>query len=820
LVWPKSDDKFFVVVDGCKTGVGYLLAVERDGKLKPVQYGGKALTKAQQNYDITNIEAYALVCAVREFRMWLINTQFTVYSDHYSLQWLKSKKGTSGRLLRWSIELSEYNYTVSYKDGKSNTCADSLSRYDYGPADENVKDEDEEKVIFSIDKDNDLFTDSAQWRQNAGQRKEKSKNVTVVNIEWDTATLDRQHKQTVVQPATTKSVELEYLTNHCYLSAVDEGNEESATISFQEYDLHKLQRECGDFADIIEYKETGNLPEVRDKTRGIVVQAEFFYLKDGILYHVQCIRNKRMNEYLPLISQICIPKCLREIIMRQVHDKSCHAGFEKAWSTARQKYWWKTLSNDLLIWVRNCTICGRVKPEYNKKKIPQTNIEVAGFMEAWSFDHVGPLPETDGPLKYKYILTATEHLSLYTEVWPVETCGAHETAEKIYELTCKWGVFKKAQFDRGSAFVSKTCAEMTRLLGIKRVYSSSAHPQTNGKLERWHSSLGVALRAYADQNNTSWNKLLPSIVHGFNTTAVTPSGFSPFQIVTGTLPRTLADCMISPKDDLPRDVESYVKEIEGRVQVIREIAKKNMEEAHERAKQQHDKRGTATPTYSAGDLVFLHRDHLAKKECAKLADKFKGPMLILHEGPNFSYKLKDMQTGKDLKYMVNASRLRPYNDNRDVFYSRNGVQCDPNSDDTVDENNTSAIQDTQTPGNNEHVPLANTTHARSYSHTCSSGLKISIFVGDILDTHAECVVNPANKKLRHGAGVALYLAKRAGTLMLRESREFIQHNGWLGLTECMKTSAGKIPMPTRYIIHSMGNTGGPRFGNHPQKLKF
>jgi hypothetical protein len=115
LVWPKADDQFVVIVDGCRTGVGYLLAVKRDGKLKPVQYGGKALTKSQQNYDITNIEAYALICAVREFRMFLINTKFEVYSDHYSLQWLQTKKATSGRILRWSIELSEYNYSVVFK---------------------------------------------------------------------------------------------------------------------------------------------------------------------------------------------------------------------------------------------------------------------------------------------------------------------------------------------------------------------------------------------------------------------------------------------------------------------------------------------------------------------------------------------------------------------------------------------------------------------------------------------------------------------------------------------------------------------------------
>jgi len=685
LVWPRADDKFVVVVDGCKTGVGYLLAVEREGKLKPVQYGGKALTKSQQNYDITNIEAYALVCAVREFRMWLINTQFTVYTDHYSLQWLKKKKGSSGRLLRWSIELSEYNYHVTFKAGKSNTAADFLSRIDYdGLQGKDEIDEDEEKIIFSM-------TEANQVKPQ--RRKPKRSQIT---IEWESTTADSQQLQQSssckqVQPAAVATATAENIIptlrdatasmeRRCSINAVSADSPElGAEITFQQYDLKKLQRECSDFAEIIHYKETGRLPENKDRAKQIIVQADNFYLHHtNVLYHVQCVRTKRLHEYLPLVSQVCVPKCLREIVLKQVHDRACHAGFEKAWTSARQRFWWKSLAEDIHLYIRSCEICARCKPEYNKKKVPQTNIAVAGFMEAWSFDHVGPLTETEGPIKYKYILTATEQLSLYTEMFPVITCSAVETAEKLYELVCRWGLFSKAQFDRGSAYVSKIMTELMKLLSVKTLFSSSSHPKTNGKLERFHSTLGVALRAYADGNKTNWHKLLPTIAHGFNTTAVTPTGFCPYTVVTGTKPRTLADCLIQPETDLPTDVHDYVTEITKRVSIIREIAKKNMQGTHELAKQKHDKQGTATPTHEPGDIVYLHREQFKKHECAKLADKFEGPMLILHCGPNYTYKLRNMITGKDSKYMVNACRLRPYTDGKDSIYNRNGTQYDPN----------------------------------------------------------------------------------------------------------------------------------------------
>jgi hypothetical protein len=210
------------------------------------------------------------------------------------------------------------------------------------------------------------------------------------------------------------------------------------------------------------------------------------------------------------------------------------------------------------------------------------------------------------------------------------------------------------------------------------MFSSPSHPQSNGKLERFHSTLGVALRSYAAGNKTNWHKLFPTIAHGFNTTAVTPTGFSPYMVVTGTNPRTLADCLLQPEDGLPTDIREYVTDITQRVQIIRDIARRNMQDTHEQAKLKHDRQGTATPTFTPGDIVYLHREQYKKNECAKLTDRFDGPMLILHCGPNFTYKLRNMQTGKDLKYMVNACRLRLYKDGRDLLYTRMGAQCDPN----------------------------------------------------------------------------------------------------------------------------------------------
>ena len=60
------------------------------------------------------------------FRPYLLGDHFNIKTDHHSLE--KLWKAEKGRLARWAVNLNEYDYTISYKPGKSNTNADALSR--------------------------------------------------------------------------------------------------------------------------------------------------------------------------------------------------------------------------------------------------------------------------------------------------------------------------------------------------------------------------------------------------------------------------------------------------------------------------------------------------------------------------------------------------------------------------------------------------------------------------------------------------------------------------------------------------------------------
>ncbi|UYV73901.1 hypothetical protein LAZ67_11001356, partial [Cordylochernes scorpioides] len=107
---------------------GILKQVHPDGQVHPVQYFSRALRAHERNYTVTELECLAIVESVDKFRIYLTGMKFTIYIDHQALQWLKTIKNPSGRLFRWSLRLSTYNYEIHYLKGSQQYEADLLSR--------------------------------------------------------------------------------------------------------------------------------------------------------------------------------------------------------------------------------------------------------------------------------------------------------------------------------------------------------------------------------------------------------------------------------------------------------------------------------------------------------------------------------------------------------------------------------------------------------------------------------------------------------------------------------------------------------------------
>ncbi|XP_015680545.1 uncharacterized protein K02A2.6-like, partial [Protobothrops mucrosquamatus] len=123
-----------IACDASPYGVGAVLShLMADRSQAPIAYYSRALSSEEHNYAQINKEALAIVAGVKKFHDYLYGCPFTVFTDHKPLLGLftmdkQTPQILSPRMLRWSIFLSAYNYSLIHKPGREMGHADSLSR--------------------------------------------------------------------------------------------------------------------------------------------------------------------------------------------------------------------------------------------------------------------------------------------------------------------------------------------------------------------------------------------------------------------------------------------------------------------------------------------------------------------------------------------------------------------------------------------------------------------------------------------------------------------------------------------------------------------
>ncbi|MEL6988111.1 MAG: ribonuclease H family protein [Bacteroidota bacterium] len=125
----------YLTCDASSFGLGAVLEQECEkGVLKPVSYASRTLSKSEKNYSMTEKEGLGVVWAVVKFNKYLYGRKFEIWTDHKPLIGLLGERKAvpqiaSGRIIRWCLTLSGYDYKLCYKPGCKIPNADCLSRF-------------------------------------------------------------------------------------------------------------------------------------------------------------------------------------------------------------------------------------------------------------------------------------------------------------------------------------------------------------------------------------------------------------------------------------------------------------------------------------------------------------------------------------------------------------------------------------------------------------------------------------------------------------------------------------------------------------------
>ena len=94
-------------------------------------------------------ECLSIVYAMQKFRHYVLcsHVQVKIMTDHQSLQFMQRPGQAVGRVARWSMIMSEYDYTIQWIPGVDNPVGDNLSRLIKIPDDQwNTVDKDDDTV--------------------------------------------------------------------------------------------------------------------------------------------------------------------------------------------------------------------------------------------------------------------------------------------------------------------------------------------------------------------------------------------------------------------------------------------------------------------------------------------------------------------------------------------------------------------------------------------------------------------------------------------------------------------------------------------------
>ena len=127
LPFPDFASPFIIDCDASDVGMGAVLSQHLQGVERPISLESRKFTDAERKWHIREKEALAILYGLTKFRRFILGCQFTVRTDHQSLEWLFNAK--SGRLCRWALTMSEYlPFQIQHRKGRMHANVDALTR--------------------------------------------------------------------------------------------------------------------------------------------------------------------------------------------------------------------------------------------------------------------------------------------------------------------------------------------------------------------------------------------------------------------------------------------------------------------------------------------------------------------------------------------------------------------------------------------------------------------------------------------------------------------------------------------------------------------
>ena len=588
LAYPDYQLPFTLHTDSSTDGLGAVLYQKQNGKQRVIAYASRSVSKAESNYPAHKLEFLALKWAVCEkFHEYLYGTKpFEVFTDNNPLTYVLTSAKLDACGQRWVAKLANYNFSIKYRCGVSNTVADALSRI--------------------------------KWPEAISEK-----------LDLDNRCMDTHIINAILTGAVSKSSLIESVS--CNTDVIPTELDKT-TSKLSNINWMKEQRLDPNLGVIIRLIESGQLFKRKLQGKDSTELKSFLRNKRCLKLYKDVLYRKSYSDNSTTKTtmwQLVVPKLFRERALSGCHDDVGHQGILRTLSLLRERFYWPGMHEEATQYVMRCSRCLRRKTP--PQVAPLQPILVTQPLELVHMDYLSLEPSKGN---IENVLVITDHFTRYALAYPSKTQTAQATARILWDnFICHYGFPEKFISDQGRNFESDLIKELCKIAGVKKVHTTPYHPQGNGQCERFNSTLCNMLGTLSDEEKSDWKSHLGCMTHAYNCTKHASTTYSPYYLMFGRHPRLPIDIEFGLKKPNSSDNSSksrYIQKLRRRLNYAFQKASKYSDQQAKKYKQGYDK-SVKGPQLHVNDLVLVKI--VAHKGRHKLQDRWEPEEYVVIEQP-------------------------------------------------------------------------------------------------------------------------------------------------------------------------------------------
>ena len=420
-------------------------------------------------------------------------------------------------------------------------------------------------------------------------------------------------------------------------------------VSIDKVELRERQEADSDLFAMIQYLEHEELPSDQKSARRIVLESSKYDIIDGVLYFE--------NPVVPDKQCVVVPLSLQETLLNEAHS-SCfggHFSVKKVLDRLRRFVWWKGMRGDVKRFCRGCLTCSTRRghqPTFRPRLQP---IPVGGPFHRVAVD-VLQLPQTVNG--NKYVLVFMDYLTKWAEACAMPDQKTDTIARLLVEhVICRHGIPEELLSDRGTNFLSDLILSICEILGVKKLNTSGYHPQCDGLVEKFNSTLINLIAKCCESRKHDWDTYLPMLMFAYRSSVQESTRESPFYLLYGREPRIPTSTVLTQSRSVYNvDPDDYKTELVVGLGESWRLAREHIEKAQDSQKRHYDA-GRAEVDLKVGERVMVYMPSEVQGQDRKLARPFHGPYRVLSLTPtNAEVRLVD--DPKQTPIFVSLDRVR------------------------------------------------------------------------------------------------------------------------------------------------------------------